>query len=311
MIASNRIWQIAGLALIWALQFLSAPAATAKNVALTADECAVIFGNGPVVSEPMMSRLPQPQILFRPDGEGDLASFLRKAQSASAPVVGIAFDRAKQSYTLHSKGGNQSFGSHDIGKLVEILLEQTQNKTFYWVPDGFETQAKTAAFESSLRVQIARADPERRLRSVESIPESGGGGGGTRYSAVPELPQSFFAKGFEIKEVQKSQLTAGQYTGWFRILVKFVVRIKDEAQAFTVAILVKGEQVAEDALRRIGEMQRNRRPEISAATMVADIEFQLRRAHPKMKDTDISFLLQEEFSKSYLVERRDIRFAFG
>lgn len=309
MIASNRILQIVGLALTWALQFLSAPAATAQTVALTANECAVIFGNGPVVSKPKMSRVPQAQIFPMPEGQEDLAGFLRKAQSASAPVIGIAFDRAKQSYKLHSNGGTQSFGSHDIGKLVEIVLEQTQSKTFYWVPDGFETQAKIAAFESSLRVQIARVDPERRLRNVESIPESGAGGGG-RYSAVSELPQSFFAKGAEIKDVQKSQLTAGPYKGWFRVLVKFVVRIKDEVQAFTLAILVKGEQVAEDTFRRIGEVQRNRRPEISAATVVADIELQLRRAHPKMKDTEISFLLQEEFSKSYLVEQRDVRFAF-
>lgn len=310
MIASIRIWQIAGLGLIWALPFLSAAAATAQTVAVTADQCAVIFGNRPVVSEPEMSRQPQLKILPRPEGEGDLASFLRKAQSASAPVVGIAFDRAKQLYTLHSKGGAKSFGSHDIAKLVEIMLEQTQSKTFYWVPDGFETHAKTAAFESSLRVQIARVDPERRLRHVESIPEQVDGQR-VRYSAVPELPQSFFAKGSEIKEVQKSQLTAGPYKDWFRVLVKFVVRIKGEVQAFTVAILIKGEQLAEETLRRIGVMQGNRRPEISAATVVADIELQLRRAHPEMQETDIRILLQEEFSKSYLVERPDSRFALG
>lgn len=306
MIMANSVLRSAGLILIVAIQFFGASTATAQTAALTADQCAAIFGNAPILPEPRMSRIPQPQIIFRPEGEEDLASFIRKAHITSAPVVGVSFDRKKQSYKLHSKGGTQSFGSHDIGKLVEAMLEQTQSKTFYWVPDGFETQAKAAAFGSSLRVQIARADPERRLRNVESIPDAGEGGG-VRYSAVSELPQSFFAKGSEIKEVQKVVLTSGPYKGWFRLLVKFVVQIKGELQAFTVAILVRGEQLAEDALRRIGEMQRNRRPEISAATVVADIEFQLRQNHPKMKEADISILLQEEFSKSYLVEPRGIR----
>lgn len=310
MIASERLRHIIRLALSCALPFISAHAAMSQTVALTADECAVIFGNASGVSEPQMSRVPQPQILLKPGGEVDLASFVRNAQSASAPVLGITFNRTKHLYTLHSKGSTQSFESHDIAKLVEAMLAETQSKTFYWVPDGFETQAKTAAFESSLRVQIARADPQRRLRNVETIPESGGGGA-TRHSTLSELPQSFFAKGSEIKDVQKTQLAVGPYKGWFRVLVKFVVRIKDEVQAFTVAFLVKGEQIADDTLRRITEMQRTRRPQISAATVVADIELQLRRAFPDIKETDIGILLQEEFSKSYLVERRERRFALG
>lgn len=310
MITANSVLRNAVLTLTIAIQFLGASTATAKTAKLTADQCAAIFGNGPILPEPKMSRVPQPQIIFRPEGQEDLASFLRRDQFTSAPVVGISFDRENQSYKLHSGGGTQSFGSHDIGKLVEVMLEQTQSKTFYWVPDGFETQAKAAAFGSSLRVQIARADPERRLRNVESIPDAGEGGG-VRYSAVSELPQSFFAKGSEIREVQKSVLTSGPYKGWFRVLVKFVVRIKDEVHAFTVALLVRGEQVAEGAVRRIHEMQKNRRPEISAATIVADIELHLRQTYPNMKKADIAILLQEEFSQSYLVERRGIRVEFS
>jgi len=310
VITSKSVLPIAGLALTIAIQFLGASGAMAQTAALTADQCAAIFGNAPILPEPKMSRIQQPQIFFRPAGEEDLAGFLRRAQFTSAPVVGVSFDRKKRSYNLHSRGSTQSFGSHDIEKLVKAMLEQTQSKTFYWVPDGFETQAKAAAFGSSLRVQIARADPERRLRNVESIPDAGEGGG-VRYSAVSELPQSFFAKGSEIKEVQKIVLTSGPYKGWFRVLVKFVVRIKGELQAFTLAILVRGEQVAEDTFRRIGEMQKNRRPEVSAATVVADIALQLRQNHPKMKEADISILLQEEFSKSYLVELRGIRLEFS
>ena len=275
------------------------------TLGVSGNQCEVLFGNEPII-EKNSSKNSTPKSSSFGESRDFLKEYLRDAESSRTKIIGITFNRnsTDKAYAVHSKGDTFYFAAKNIDKLSKKLIEQTQTgDTFYWIPNGFENNAKASAFEATVRIQMEQANSSRRMRSIESIGDGEGPSQATHYTSIAELPQAYFVKGAVIKEVSRTKVQQGPYKGWFSVIVKFFVTVKGQVQAFTITILTRGENIVSEVMRIVEKASIRSKDStlITAASIVIEIEREVKKVYPKLKDNEIGFLLQEEFAKNYLV----------
>lgn len=238
-------------------------------------------------------------------------TYLKKSNAGlrRPEVVGIEFSSksVSKTYTVHIGEETMFFSLGSIDKIAARIHEQLGTEhVVYWVPNGFTTENRVAAFEASLQVQWAKLKTRSQIRSIEAISEDSSATSKTFRPDAADLPESLFARKASIKNISKPEvIQAGTYRGWYRILITFVVRIGEGIQSFFVAVLVRGASAASDATTVAESLKKTLdvNKEITPASVVARIESEVRKKNPGMTAHDIGFLLHEEFGKNFLVQR--------
>lgn len=279
------------------------------SLKIAGDQCAELFSGSPILAKRPVKAMQSVRDSNGADSGDAFSRYIALANADSAPpqVVGIAFDGSsiEKAYTLNFGNDVYYFPVKDIDKIARKIHEKLSSSDFvYWLPSGFESAQKAASFESTLRVQWARLKAKQQIRSIESISEVTGAAGKTQYAKVFDLPESLFAPGATVKSVSKAELiSVGQYKGWFRILVRLVVKVGDRIQSLTVAIIVRSASVATDIVELVSGLTAHSVAgnNITAAMVVSGIEREMKKKYPQLSSKDIGFLLQEEFGRNYLV----------
>jgi hypothetical protein len=305
MNAMDKVGTAVWVAITLGCTCASAHAAEKFTRTESGDKCARIFSSFGTSLEPMQA---SPANVSMGNAKVVLGGYVAQAnERARAPqVIGITFDRKSpdKAYALQFGTETEYFALKDI-KQIALRIDQKMGAggSIYWVPNGFPTQAKASAFESTLSVQLARRPSKPRLRSIETLTEASDGRATVRYTSVSELPKTLFLPGAKVKSVSRAELVAeGSYKGWYRVIVNFTVDIGNSVKSFAVSMLIKTGEVATEVAQFMTRWQSTPlAQDVTGAMVISRIEHAMQTKYPKLKRDEIGFMLQEEFADSYMV----------